>query len=89
MLETSKTDKSNIIDVEEFNKRFQEWIKNYAEFIQEIGKISEENKISLDPFLNKTLKKTLIIPLLNLKILFLLIKNLMTRLTSMRIILSL
>ncbi len=57
MLETSKTDKSNIIDVEEFNKRFQEWIKNYAEFIQEIGKISEENKISWGSILEQNAQK--------------------------------
>ena len=46
MWEITKPSESNLIDVKEFGKRFQEWVKTHGELIQELGKIPVENKIS-------------------------------------------
>jgi len=46
MLEISKKTDSNLIDSEEFNKRFQEWTKKHGKLILDLGKIYTENNIS-------------------------------------------
>lgn len=46
MLDTTKQEESNLIDVPEFNKRFQEFAKTHGGFVQELVNISVENKIS-------------------------------------------
>ena len=46
MLEKPNQDESNLIDVKEFGKRFEEWSKKHGEELLELQKIAEENKIS-------------------------------------------
>ncbi len=53
MLDISKQNNSDLIDSEEFNKRFLEWTKKHAPLILEIGKISAENKTSWGSILEK------------------------------------
>jgi len=57
MLEISKSSESDLIDAKEFNKRFQEWVKQYTTLIQEIGQISVENKISWGSILEENAQK--------------------------------
>jgi citronellyl-CoA synthetase len=46
MWEESKPEDPNLIDVKEFNKRFQEWAKKYGPLLLELGKLATENKLS-------------------------------------------
>lgn len=46
MLETPERDESNLIDVKEFGKRFEEWSKKHGEDLLELEKTANENKIS-------------------------------------------
>ena len=48
---------SNLIDVNEFNKRFQEWVKTYAKLIQELGQMGQENNITWGYLLEENAKK--------------------------------
>lgn len=57
ILEISEPIGSNLIDVKEFGKRFQEWVKTHGEFIQELGKIPIENKISWGSILEQNAQK--------------------------------
>ncbi|MFX0105201.1 MAG: AMP-binding protein, partial [Candidatus Hodarchaeota archaeon] len=57
MLEESKSEDSNLIDVKEFNKRFQEWAKKYGPFLLELGKLATENKLSWGLILEENAQK--------------------------------
>ncbi|MHA2390681.1 MAG: long-chain-acyl-CoA synthetase [Promethearchaeota archaeon] len=46
MLEVNKSERTNLIDVEEFNKRFQEWMKKHGQLLLELGKLVTENTLS-------------------------------------------
>jgi len=57
MLEISKSSESNLIDVAEFNKRFQEFAENHGTFVQELTNLSVENKISWGSILEENALK--------------------------------
>ena len=42
MLENPKLNESDVIDGQEFGKRFQEWTKKHAKLIQELGQMPAE-----------------------------------------------
>ena len=46
MAESPNQDKSNLIDVKEFGKRFAEWSKKHGQELLDLEKIAEENKMS-------------------------------------------
>ena len=57
MLESSKPEESNLIDVPEFNKRIQEWAKKYGPLLLELGKLSTENRLSWGLILEENAQK--------------------------------
>ncbi|MFX0164781.1 MAG: long-chain-acyl-CoA synthetase [Candidatus Hodarchaeota archaeon] len=57
MLEESKSEDSNFIDVKEFNKRFQEWAKKYGPLLLELGKLGTEDKLSWGLILEENAQK--------------------------------
>ena len=57
MLETSKPEESNLIDVPEFNKRIQEWMKKHGQLLLELGKIPTENTLSWGSVLEDNVQK--------------------------------
>ncbi|MFW9941712.1 MAG: long-chain-acyl-CoA synthetase [Candidatus Thorarchaeota archaeon] len=57
MSEISKPEESNLIDVQEFNKRLQEWAKKYGPLLLELVKLSAENGLSWGLILEENAQK--------------------------------
>jgi citronellyl-CoA synthetase len=57
MMEMSKPSESDLIDVKEFNSRFQEWVKKYGKLIQELGQMTAENNITWGSILEQNAQK--------------------------------
>ncbi|MFW9880012.1 MAG: long-chain-acyl-CoA synthetase [Candidatus Thorarchaeota archaeon] len=57
MLEESNPENPDLIDVKEFNKRFQEWAKKYGSLLLELGKLSAENRLSWGLILEENSQK--------------------------------
>jgi citronellyl-CoA synthetase len=57
MLEVSKQEESNLIDVDEFNKRFKAWTEKHRETIAKLEKIGSENKISWGSLVEENAQK--------------------------------
>jgi citronellyl-CoA synthetase len=57
MSEISKPEESDLINIQEFNKRFQEWAKKYGPLLLELGKLSAENRLSWGLILEENTQK--------------------------------
>ncbi|MFX1325187.1 MAG: long-chain-acyl-CoA synthetase [Promethearchaeota archaeon] len=57
MLGVDKPEQTNLIDVEEFNKRFQEWAKKFGPLLLELGKLSTEGTLSWGEVLEENAQK--------------------------------
>ncbi|MFW9822988.1 MAG: long-chain-acyl-CoA synthetase [Candidatus Thorarchaeota archaeon] len=57
MLEVSKSNDSNLIDVNEFNKRLQEWGKNHAQLLLKIAQMAADRNFSWGYFLEEIATK--------------------------------
>ncbi|MHA2009301.1 MAG: long-chain-acyl-CoA synthetase [Promethearchaeota archaeon] len=57
MLDISEQKESNLIDVEEFNKRFKVWTEKHSETIAKLEKMGAENKVSWGSFVEENAQK--------------------------------